>query len=346
MVRFARSPEAAPSRARAARACGRDEMNVNFTYCRVPADEHEAPEELSASSTQPGDALPEILKTRFAGGSIKNADSLRAEYGSAVDEKMEQLNQVASQGSVEVFALVRPSAQTMPIPHAGTYFYFDEMGALKGLPVNKRAGQIAATCGLDVESPFLGDVYIGRVVLTPSPTRNGNFDLSELDSSSPFLRSAPSENAQYQMAMEEYSKAAKAKTVEGKARAGMGSGSDADGSPNALAAAATPSTPGQYKWAQTPTDLEVTLALPAGTLKRDVKVSVGAKSLKVDVRSSADANAPPLVDLKLFAAVRPDEMTWTLSGTMEGLPQLQVMVEKAVSVTWSRLEVASEGQIL
>jgi len=148
------------------------------------------------------------------------------------------------------------------------------------------------------------------------------------------------------MAMEEYSKAARAKTVEGKARAGMGSGSDADGSPNALAAAATPSTPGQYKWAQTPTDLEVTLALPAGTLKRDVKVSVGAKSLKVDVKSSADANAPPLVDLKLFAAVRPDEMTWTLSGTMEGLPQLQVMVEKAVSVTWSRLEVASEGQIL
>ena len=88
------------------------------------------------------------------------------------------LNSVAAAGSVEVFALVRPSAQTMPVAHAGTYFYFDEMGVLKDLPVNRRAAQIAASCGLDVESPFLGDVFIGRVAVQPTPMRNAPFALA------------------------------------------------------------------------------------------------------------------------------------------------------------------------
>ena len=105
-------------------------------------------------------------------------------------EKMDMLNSVAASGSVEVFAIVRPSGQTMPVAHAGTYFYFDEMGVLKDLSVNRRAGQMAATCGLDVESPFLGDVFIGRVAVQPSPMRNVSFRLAELDSSSPFMRSA------------------------------------------------------------------------------------------------------------------------------------------------------------
>ena len=165
------------------------EHRSSFTYVRLPAGDEPA-EQLTATTEQLGDALSDLLKPRFAGGSVKNADSLRAEYGSAVDDKMEALNAVAAAGTVEVFALVRPSETTRPVPRSGTYLYFDEMGALKGLPVNQRAGQIAASCGLDVESPFLGDVYIGRVATKPSPIRNASFALSELDSSSPFLRSA------------------------------------------------------------------------------------------------------------------------------------------------------------
>ena len=38
---------------------------------------------------------------------------------------MDLLNAEAAKGSVEVFALVRPSPNTRPIPHAGTYLYFD-----------------------------------------------------------------------------------------------------------------------------------------------------------------------------------------------------------------------------
>lgn len=61
---------------------------------------------------------------------------------------------------------------------------------MKGLPVNRRAATLAATCGLIVESPFLGDVYVGRVAVQPAPMRASSFKLAEMDGQSPFLRSA------------------------------------------------------------------------------------------------------------------------------------------------------------
>ena len=279
---------------------------TEFTFVRIPAIDDEPPEEIKATASSPGDSLLEILKLRFAGGAVKNAEGLRAEYGDAVDEKMDALNSIASQGSVEVFALVRPSSTTRPVPHAGTYFYLDEMGVLKGLPVNRRASQIASACGLKVESPFLGDIYVGRVCVNPSPMRNASFGLAELSSDAVWLRSAPSENEQYQMAMGDYEKAAKEKTQEGKARASETSSSSST-------AAATPEGPppaGSWKWAQTSEDLEVTVALPSGTTRQQLKVDVAVRSLRVALKVGG---AEPLLDLALYAAVRPDESTWTLN---------------------------------
>ena len=171
-----------------------------FSYVKIPADPDAPFEELTTTTNLFGDTLPELLQRRFAGGSVVHVEQLRAEYGSAVDEKMAALNLAAARGSVETFALVRPSETTRPIAHSGTYLYLDEMGVLKGLPVNKRASEIASSCGLDVESPFLGDVFIGRVVVKPAPMRNASFSLAELDSGSEWLRSAPVENEHYQQA--------------------------------------------------------------------------------------------------------------------------------------------------
>ena len=303
-----------------------------FTCVRIPADDSEPPEELSLTTSQLGDSLSELLKPRFAGGSVKNVEGLRAEYGDAVDDKMAQLSMIASQGTVEIFALVRPASTTMPVPHSGTYFYFDEMGVLKDLPVNRRAAQLAASCGLDVESPFCGDVFIGRVAINPSPTRNVSFALSELDSSSPFLRSAPSENAQYQAAMAEYEKAAREKT---QATTSGGGG----GASTATSSSAEPTVPGSYKWAQTPDDLEITVVLPPGTAKQAVRIDLGLKTLKVSIKGQ-DA---PLVDLKLYAAVRPEESTWTIDAKKA---VVQLMAEKAETLTWNRFEAATEGQMV
>lgn len=132
--------------------------------------------------------------------------------------------------------------------------------------------------------------------------------------------------------MHEYEKAAKAKTAEATGRANAAAGaSSSSASQDALAA------PGSFKWAQSGVDLEVTVQLPAGTTKRELRVEVKPKSLRVSVKSEV------LVDLALYAAVRPDEMTYTLDAAKA---RVSVMIEKVEGVSWTRLESASDGDLL
>lgn len=173
-----------------------------FTYVKVPADSDKPFEELTGNATGPGDVLAqEICKAHFSrNGGIKDTSLLRAQYGEdAVEQKLSALERVAAEGSVETFALVRPSKESRPISMCGTYLYLDEMGLMKQLPLNKRASEIARACGLEVESPFYGDVYIGRVNVGATPVRVESFFANELQADSVFMRSAPSENYQSQV---------------------------------------------------------------------------------------------------------------------------------------------------
>jgi hypothetical protein len=87
------------------------------------------------------------------------------------------------------------------------------MGALKRRPPNTRAAGIARACGLDVESAFLGDCFIGRVTIEPAPARQTPFKLAELEAcgATGWLAAAPSENHMYDLAMKEFEAAAIAK---------------------------------------------------------------------------------------------------------------------------------------
>ena len=148
-------------------AASKPELPYDFTYVRIPVNEAEPLELLTATAATHGDILSELLKERFAGGTLGNLDGLAAEFGeAALNEKMEALKFHASKGTVEMFALVPPSKETLPVANAATFLYLDEMGALveAGEPAS---GQLAAACGLDVESPFLGDIYVGRCCIDP-----------------------------------------------------------------------------------------------------------------------------------------------------------------------------------
>lgn len=175
-----------------------------FRYVRVPADDDEAFEEMEGTAHMPGDVLAQnICKDHFRkNGCIKDVSVLRAQYGGVVDDKMSSIERAASEGTVETFALCRPSKQTKPIPQCGTYLYMDEMGLLKSLPINKRASEIARACGLEVESPFYGDVFIGRVNVGATPVQQENFFADELNAGSAFLLSAPCKNYQSQVCIQ------------------------------------------------------------------------------------------------------------------------------------------------
>lgn len=97
--------------------------------------------------------------------------------------------------------------------------------------------------------------------------------------------------------------------------------------------------PGSVTWQQTADDLEVTAVLPAGTAKRALKVELSARLMRVRVEPVAQ----PLVELALYASVRPDEMTYTFDAAKA---LVTVMVEKTEGAHWPRLEAASDGQIL
>lgn len=303
-----------------------------FHYVKVPADVDQPFEEFEGVATAPGDQMSQsICVPFFAGGSVKNDGGLRSQFGAEVlDQKRDALNRAAAKGTVETFALCRPSSSTVPLAHAGVYMYLDEMGVLKDLPVNKRATEIARGCGLDVESPFHGDTFIARVQVEPAPTRNASFRLSELHSGSEFYRSAPAENAAYDAAMHEYKKAVAEKevgggTVERRKASAMARG---------------------WWHTQTAEEVEVSVVLPEGRAgdgaspprARDMRVDIRPHSLTVAIHGSTE---PPLVELKLFAAVRPDQSTWVV-GTGHGKPCVVATLEKVLPQTWPQLQ-ANQG---
>eukprot|EP00930_Biecheleria_cincta_P002845 TRINITY_DN103824_c0_g1_i1.p1 TRINITY_DN103824_c0_g1~~TRINITY_DN103824_c0_g1_i1.p1 ORF type:complete len:303 (+),score=52.82 TRINITY_DN103824_c0_g1_i1:40-948(+) len=293
-----------------------------FTYVLIPADESVPFRELTGSAEPLGDTLTELLKKDFAGGSLTDVDALRAEYGDVVDNKMSDLQAVANRGAVEVLPLVRPSKTTLPRPNTGTYLYMDEMGALKSRPPNRRASELARQCGIDLEHPLPGDVFIGRVTADEGP-RSVSFAMHELDSASPWIQQAPSENAVYSGALKDFQEVVKEKQVGAKT-------ADEQEAENIQRG---------WRWTQSDEDIEVTVVLPEGTQRRSLEVKTGSTSLRVAVKSES---AKPLLDVVLFSRVRADDVTWTLGSDERG-PYVQITAEKMESGHWPRFERAGKA---
>ena len=298
-------------------AASKPTLPYEFTYVRIPVHDSEPLELLTATAATHGDILSEMLKERFAGGTLGNLDGLAAEFGeAALNEKMEALKFHASKGTVEMFALVRASKETLPVANAATFLYLDEMGALKSKPVNRRAGELAAACGLDVESPFLGDIYVGRCCIDPL-IHSVSVALAELEAGSPFLAQAPSENVMYAAAMKELESAKEAKQP---------SGGDGTGGTNAAAG---------YAWTQTAEDVEITISLPSGVTKTDIKVVIAAAFLRVTLAGGEGG-----WHIRLFKPIRPDETTWTVDKG-----SLVISAEKHEALSWASLEVRDSGVV-
>lgn len=313
------------------------------TFVKIPADTSKPLEELSfpVSANQTGDALAEHLKPLF-GANAKNIDMTLFQKQAATQllstdatVSPEALAQVAQEGNVETFTLVH----ALPSNHfTGINIYLDEVGMLKRLPLNTRAGSYAARAGFNPEPQFYGDVYMGRIkvqyamhsihVLTccwiwltlypktkPALT-NVSFTLGEDTSpEAPWLQKATMENLEYQKQFNEFTgRSELQKAVDGT-----------DG----VAKAET-----GYEWTQTDEELEVVVPLPKGVTSKDVDVKYLPKSLEVKCKME------PLVVLPLFARVDPDGCTWTLDRDGDEM-KLVITMEKADPVTWPRITVWS-----
>uniref|UniRef100_A0A7S2I1F0 CS domain-containing protein n=1 Tax=Zooxanthella nutricula TaxID=1333877 RepID=A0A7S2I1F0_9DINO len=89
--------------------------------------------------------------------------------------------------------------------------------------------------------------------------------------------------------------------------------------------------PGTYTWKQDRDEVEVSVALPPGAEKADVKVTILADSLKVE------HGGKPLVEGRLVAKCGPNGSTWTM-----GRGSVEISLEKAEAAQWPSLFEASE----
>lgn len=291
---------------------------ASFTYVLIPADGNLPFKELSAVAAECGDTLTELLKDHFAGGTLSDLAELRAQYGAAVDEKRHLFQQVADSGSVEMMPLVRQSKTTLPLPNTATFLYYDEMGALKERPDNLRAFELAKQCGLDLEHPLPGDVFVGRVCCDPGPI-SVSISMDELDSSAPWIRQAPVENAAWKDVLSEFKGAAETRAPQDATAAKE----HADGNEKG------------WRWSQSESEVEVTVVVPEGTTKHTLVVAIGRLSLRVSLKSEP---AKALVELRLYAPVVPDESVWTLGQDASG-PHVQLTLAKEdEEKTWPFIE--------
>lgn len=290
--------------------------DAKFTYVLIPANDDDPLEELSATAIVCGDTLKESLRKAFGGGELTNFGELEAQYGALASQNRAGFERAARQGSVEVLPILRQSATTMP-PNTATFLYYDEMGALKQRPDNRRAQALALQCGLALEHPLPGDVYVGRVCCDPGPV-SVSIRKDELGSGAPWLQRAAAENKQWEGALADFHGAARA---------------NAPGAKTEEQEEAEEARRG-WRWAQTCEEVEVTVDVPEGTGKADVSVDIGGASLRVALRREpGDA----LVDLRLYAGVLPEDCTWTLLSDRHGR-HVQVTLAKKEETEWPLLE--------
>lgn len=273
----------------------------SFAFVKIPFDEAASFEELSGPRSG-GDALPTLLSSRFSGCSLTD-DELSAHAATAGQAvEISVLRALMMKGSAESFRLAVPTEAN---GREGVYAYIDEASAIKGLPLNARAGVVARQCGFPPSCEFRGDVFIGRQKWSEAGlVENVDFKLRELDAGSLWSRRAETENLQFQKDTRGAEHDEAQLSADGKP-----AGGECD----------------EYEWRDQGEELEVVLKVPEGTSKKDVKIEFKRQELRV--------LKPTPFTLKLHKPVQLDGCMWTM-----GKPgQVTITLEKESASPWLQL---------
>lgn len=270
-----------------------------FTYVKIPCLENYCLEELTGNASV-GDALPSIIGPMFAGGNVSDAEleAQAAQMGQVVN--IDAIRKVMSQGGAESFRLAVPTDGN---GREGVYAYLDEASSLKDLPDNARAIALARQCGFPATLSFKGDIYIGRQRWSKDGiVENIDFDLTELEPNTLWIRRAVVENLEFQKSTmpDEHENA--------QASIGTNASGEGDG----------------YTWRDEAAEMEVVVRIAKETTKKDVKVEFRRQEIRI--------TKPVSMSLKLFKPIEMDGCNWTM-----GDGQLVLTLEKACGEPWPQL---------
>lgn len=271
-----------------------------FKYVYLPVDETKPAEELVGEAAGPGDVLPALVGTVFAGRiDDETLLNLAKAHGEAVG--LDALRQSVSRGGADSFRLAAPSPEN---GREAVNAYVDDCSTLKGLPRNVRATALARACGFPDSCVFHGDVFLGRVLWPESGVKNGDFHLKDLEPAALWQKRAPTENLRFQQQTqpEEHADAQRSSQAPADNVSGSGEG---------------------YTWQDSQEDVEITVLSPSVN-KKDVKVMFKRRSVEV--------KAPVQMSLELYAAVDNDSCSWVLCK--EGI---RLTLPKDQETSWPQL---------
>jgi len=287
---------------------------IDIVIVKIPCEETEPYSEVRVKISRTlqldgvGDQLLEVLKYAFATAKrelldedalVKSAEKQLGIDSQSVRVSSDTIQALGRQGSVEAFALSHPCEANN---FSRVSLYLDEVGALKQLPLNRRAAALANTCGYN-DVPLFGDMYLGRTRIDRTGIHNVDFLLSDVDSNAAWLQGIVKQNYERGMETNKIDMGSSATSVQKEEKG--------------------------YKWMDAEDNVELTLPLPAGTSKKDVAVKFSSKNVCVSLRSTSTV----LLDIALYDNVVPDESTWTLSkGELE-----LTLCKRSVSA-WYQLE--------
>ncbi|OIW24014.1 CS domain-containing protein [Coniochaeta ligniaria NRRL 30616] len=84
-----------------------------------------------------------------------------------------------------------------------------------------------------------------------------------------------------------------------------------------------------YKWTQTIGDLDLTFSVPGNYKSKDLKIDIQKSKLVAGVKGQE-----PLITGDLFAPIRVDDSTWTLTAAPDGTKTVEIHLDKANKMEW------------
>merc|ERR1711865_1010330 len=272
----------------------------SFEYVHLPADETAEPTICSAHVDNM-DVLPRVLKRAFIDGGVASG-VLQAQMGKHTGElpvSEASIERTLAEGCVESFCLARSSERN---GFRTINMYLDEAGALKLLPLNNRAMQLARRCGFEPPPTVHGDVFLGRVSSQPL-VANTDFSREEIGSDAEWLASAPADNM--------HAQAIQAREL---------------GLPEAAPPVDEEHVADGYVWIQTDEDVEIQVQVPEGTKAKSIALDIKSRSVMVKL------DKVQMLEIStLLASVAVDECSWTIDSK---LGVLTITLEKTSHFVW------------
>lgn len=218
--------------------------------------------------------------------------------------------------------------------NTGVNMYIDECGILKGLPVNRRATELAHVVGKGTQN-FHGDIYMGRFRSPPEGLLKGprhvDFTLEDMATSSKFRIMGKKLNIEDNFRQQ--------KMMESIKKIGKPIGDDADHQSYHTNKKDVVEGAGceVFTWRQNFYDVEISIPVHPGTRTKDCNVVIESRKLSVFVATN-DKNMRD-TELELMHPIQADDATWTLTSQEGGTGRtLNLHMDKIDPCRWMLLE--------